>query len=121
MKEGFATSLQMLRELEDANRQEASRVSTPSRIFAKPPSWGRPQINPCASCSCRSASRRSGDERSTSTLSLAIAQQPYAFARGLVYVWLMEKSDGLLAPIVAHGVGNFVEVGSVMLLMAAAG
>jgi uncharacterized protein len=54
-------------------------------------------------------------------LSLAIAQQLYAFAWGLVYVWLMEKSDSLLAPIVAHGVGNFVEVGSVMLLMAAAG
>jgi membrane protease YdiL (CAAX protease family) len=53
-------------------------------------------------------------------LSLAIAQQLYAFVWGLVYVWLMEKSDSLLAPIVAHGVGNFVEVASVMLLTAAA-
>lgn len=51
-------------------------------------------------------------------LSLAIAQQIYAFAWGLVYVWLMEKSGSLLAPIVAHGVGNLVEVALVMLLMA---
>jgi len=52
-------------------------------------------------------------------LSQAIAQQLYAFAWGLVYVWLMERSRSLLAPIVAHGVGNFVEVASVMLLTAA--
>lgn len=53
-------------------------------------------------------------------LSQAIAQQLYAFAWGLVYVWLMEQTRSLLAPIVAHGVSNFVEVGAVMLLMAAA-
>jgi len=54
-------------------------------------------------------------------LSRALAQQCYAFAWGLVYVWLMEQSRSLLAPIIAHGVGNFVEVASVMLLMAAWG
>ena len=47
----------------------------------------------------------------------AIAQQLYAFAWGLAYVWLMERSKSLVAPIVAHGVGNFVEVCIVMLLM----
>jgi hypothetical protein len=52
-------------------------------------------------------------------LHLAIAQQLYAFVWALLYVWLMERSRSLVAPIVAHGVGNFVEVGAVMMLMAA--
>jgi membrane protease YdiL (CAAX protease family) len=52
-------------------------------------------------------------------LHLALAQQIYAFAWGLAYVWLMEKSGSLLAPIIAHGVGNAVEVGAVMALAAA--
>lgn len=46
----------------------------------------------------------------------AIAQQLYAFLWGLAYVWLMERSRSLLAPIVAHGVGNFTEIGIVILL-----
>ena len=46
----------------------------------------------------------------------AIAQQIYAFAWGLVYVWLMERSRSLLAPMVAHGVGNFTEVAIVIAL-----
>lgn len=49
----------------------------------------------------------------------ALAQQTYAFVWGLVYVWLMERSRSLLAPIVAHGVGNFTEVGIIILLAAA--
>jgi membrane protease YdiL (CAAX protease family) len=49
-------------------------------------------------------------------LHMAIAQQSYAFAWGLIYVWLMERSRSLLAPIIAHGAGNAVEVGLVMLL-----
>jgi len=49
----------------------------------------------------------------------ALAQQTYAFVWGLVYVWLMERSRSLLAPIVAHGVGNFTEVGIIVLLVAA--
>ena len=48
-------------------------------------------------------------------LHLALAQQAYAFAWGLTYVWLMERSKSLMAPIVAHGVGNFVEVAAVMV------
>lgn len=54
-------------------------------------------------------------------LHMAIAQQLYAFAWALVYVWLMERSRSLLAPIVAHGVGNFTEVGAVILMMRAWG
>lgn len=49
-------------------------------------------------------------------LHLAIAQQIYAFVWGLVYVWLMERSRSLLASMIAHGVGNFTEVGLVILL-----
>lgn len=48
----------------------------------------------------------------------ALAQQSYAFAWGLTYVWLMERSKSLLAPIVAHGLGNFTEVGIIILLVA---
>ncbi|WP_416307522.1 CPBP family intramembrane glutamic endopeptidase [Neptunicella sp. SCSIO 80796] len=54
-------------------------------------------------------------------LHLAIAQQLYAFIWCLVYVWLMERSRSLLAPIVAHGFGNAVEVGLVILMMRAWG
>jgi len=50
-------------------------------------------------------------------LHLAIAQQIYAFLWALVYTWLMERSDSLMAPIIAHGVSNAVEVGLVMALM----
>ncbi len=49
-------------------------------------------------------------------LHLAIAQQLYAFVWGLVYVWLMERARSLLAPMVAHGMGNFTEVAIVILL-----
>jgi membrane protease YdiL (CAAX protease family) len=31
------------------------------------------------------------------------AQQLYAFAFGIVYAWLMERSRSLLAPMIAHG------------------
>lgn len=50
-------------------------------------------------------------------LHLAIAQQLYAFTWALVYTWLMVQSRSLLAPIIAHGVGNAVEVGILMVLM----
>jgi membrane protease YdiL (CAAX protease family) len=52
-------------------------------------------------------------------LHLAIAQQLYAFAFGLTYVWLMERTRSLLAPMVAHGLSDAVEVGAVMFLAAA--
>jgi membrane protease YdiL (CAAX protease family) len=49
----------------------------------------------------------------------AVAQQLYAFVFGLTYVWLMERSRSLLAPMIAHGVGDLLEVAAVMLLSAA--
>lgn len=52
-------------------------------------------------------------------LHLAIAQQLYAFAFGLTYVWLMERSRSLLAPALAHGLSDAVEVGIVIWLAAA--
>ncbi len=48
----------------------------------------------------------------------AMAQQIYAFMWGLTYVWLMERSRSLLAPMVAHGMGNFTEVAIVIALNA---
>lgn len=52
---------------------------------------------------------------------LALAQQIYAVAWALIYVWLMERSRSLVAPIIAHGTGNAVEVGLVILWRASAG
>lgn len=52
---------------------------------------------------------------------MAAAQQVYAFAWGLSYVWLMERSDSLVAQIVAHGLSDFGEVGLVMLWAGLAG
>ncbi len=52
---------------------------------------------------------------------LALAQQIYAIVWGLTYVWLMERSRSLLAPTIAHGTGNAVEVGLVILWRASAG
>jgi membrane protease YdiL (CAAX protease family) len=49
---------------------------------------------------------------------MAAAQQLYAFVWGLTYAWLMERSRSLLAPIIAHGVGDAVEVGLVMAMTA---
>lgn len=45
----------------------------------------------------------------------------YAFVFGLTYVWLMERSRSVATPIVAQGIGNFVEVGRVMVLTKAGG
>jgi hypothetical protein len=50
---------------------------------------------------------------------MAAAQQIYAFAWGIVYAWLMQRSRSLVAPIIAHGVGDAVEVGLVMVMTAA--
>ena len=52
-------------------------------------------------------------------LHLAVAQQLYAFAFGLIYVWLMERTRSLLAPMIAHGVGDALEVAAVMALSVA--
>ena len=50
---------------------------------------------------------------------MAAAQQVYAFAWGIAYVWLMQRSRSLVAPIIAHGVSDFAEVGLVMVMTAA--
>ena len=49
---------------------------------------------------------------------MAAAQQIYAFAWGLIYAWLMERSRSLVAPIIAHGLSDAVEVGLVMAMRA---
>jgi uncharacterized protein len=51
-----------------------------------------------------------------SPLYLALAQLIYAFLWGLAYVWLMERSKSLLAPIIAHGVSDMTEVGAVIAI-----
>jgi hypothetical protein len=40
---------------------------------------------------------------------VALGQQVYAFAVGVLYVWMRERSGSLLAPIVLHSVSDFVE------------
>lgn len=52
---------------------------------------------------------------------MAAAQQLYAFAWGISYAWLMERSRSLLAPIIAHGLGDALEVGLVMVMVAVLG
>jgi membrane protease YdiL (CAAX protease family) len=40
---------------------------------------------------------------------IALGQQLYAFALGVLYAWMRERSGSLLAPIVLHSVSDFVE------------
>jgi hypothetical protein len=40
---------------------------------------------------------------------VALGQQVYAFALGVLYAWMRERSGSLLAPIVFHSVSDFVE------------
>jgi uncharacterized protein len=47
---------------------------------------------------------------------LALAQQVYAFAVGVLYAWMRERSGSLLAPIVLHSVSDFVEDAAVFAL-----
>ena len=45
----------------------------------------------------------------TEHLWLALGQQIYAFALGILYAYWREKSESLLAPIIGHNVGDGVE------------
>ena len=45
----------------------------------------------------------------TGNLWLALGQQIYAFALGILYAYWREKSESLLAPIIGHNVGDGVE------------
>ncbi|HEY3776800.1 MAG TPA: CPBP family intramembrane glutamic endopeptidase [Rhizomicrobium sp.] len=40
---------------------------------------------------------------------LALGQQIYAFALGVFYAYCLEKSRSIVAPIIGHNVGDFVE------------
>jgi uncharacterized protein len=40
---------------------------------------------------------------------IALGQQIYAFALGILYAYWREKSGSLLAPIIGHNVGDGVE------------
>jgi uncharacterized protein len=47
---------------------------------------------------------------------IALGQQVYAFAIGVVYAWMREHSGSLLGPIVLHSVSDFVEDAFVFVL-----
>jgi hypothetical protein len=47
---------------------------------------------------------------------IALGQQVYAFAVGVLYAWMRERSASLLAPIVLHSVSDFVEDAAVCAL-----
>jgi uncharacterized protein len=49
---------------------------------------------------------------------VALGQQIYALALGILYVWLRERSGSLLAPIVTHSLSDFTETGLVFVLAA---
>ncbi len=51
----------------------------------------------------------------------ALGQQLYAAALAILYAWLLERSRSLLAPIIAHDVGNGVEYAIGFALRAAWG
>jgi hypothetical protein len=47
---------------------------------------------------------------------VALGQQVYAFAVGVLYAWMRERSGSLFAPIVLHSVSDFVEDAAVFAL-----
>ena len=47
---------------------------------------------------------------------LALGQQVYAFALGILYAYWREKSDSLIAPIIGHNVSDGVEFGLMFLM-----
>jgi membrane protease YdiL (CAAX protease family) len=51
---------------------------------------------------------------------LALGQQLYAFALGVLYAWLLERSKSIFAAIACHNAGDFVEYAIVMLWVALA-
>jgi membrane protease YdiL (CAAX protease family) len=51
-------------------------------------------------------------------LSAAIGQQIYVIALGIFYGWLFERSRSVVAPIVAHNAGDFVEWCCLFLMQA---
>ncbi len=47
---------------------------------------------------------------------VALGQQVYAFALGILYAYWREKSDSVLAPVIGHNVGDVVEYGLMFLM-----
>jgi membrane protease YdiL (CAAX protease family) len=54
-------------------------------------------------------------------LALAIGQQAYAFALGVLYAYWLEKSKSVLAPIVGHNVSDVTEYALLFIMVAAWG
>jgi hypothetical protein len=50
-------------------------------------------------------------------LAMAVAQQIYAVAFAILYVWLMERANSVVAPMIAHGLSDAAEVAATMALM----
>ena len=50
-------------------------------------------------------------------LAMALAQQTYAVVWAILYVWLMERANSVVAPMLTHGLSDAAEVGVVMALM----
>jgi membrane protease YdiL (CAAX protease family) len=57
----------------------------------------------------------------TEPFAMALGQQIYAFALGILYAYWFEKSRSLLAPIVGHNVGDVVEYIFIFAMVAAWG
>jgi hypothetical protein len=51
------------------------------------------------------------------SFAMALAQQLYAVGFAIVYVWLMERADSVIAPMVTHSVSDMGEVAATMALM----
>jgi membrane protease YdiL (CAAX protease family) len=49
---------------------------------------------------------------------MALAQQFYAFALGVLYAYWLEKSKSVLAPIVGHNVSDVTEYALLFLMVA---
>ena len=45
----------------------------------------------------------------TTAWPLALGQQIYAIALGILYAWMRERSGSLMAPMVTHSVSDFIE------------
>ena len=52
---------------------------------------------------------------------IALGQQVYAFAFGLLYVWWRERSGSLLMPVVVHGLSDVIEEAAVYVLASVMG
>jgi CAAX protease family protein len=54
----------------------------------------------------------------TRPFAMAMGQQVYAFALGILYAYWFEKSRSLLAPIIGHNIGDLVEYALIFAMVA---